>query len=246
MKTDRFQRRFYRDWVSAKNLFKANVNVKETDVTVLSDKPVDKDFIVKRITFYRSQIESYIAKDRRFLVNLKPLAVELNAPFIVKKMAAAARSAGVGPMAAVAGAIAQCLARDLLKTGVKDVIIENGGDIFLKLSRPCVVSIYAGRSRIWKGLRIRISRQKNSIGVCTSSGTIGHSLSFGRAESVVILAKDAFLADAVATATANRVQNKDSLQPALEFARSIKGVLSAVIIFKNNLASFGKGFEFVK
>ena len=113
MKTDRFQRRFYRDWVSAKNLFKANVNVKETDVTVLSDKPVDKDFIVKRITFYRSQIESYIAKDRRFLVNLKPLAVELNAPFIVKKMAAAARSAGVGPMAAVAGAIAQCLARDL-------------------------------------------------------------------------------------------------------------------------------------
>jgi uncharacterized protein len=109
-----------------------------------------------------------------------------------------------------------------------------------------VVSIYSGRSRLWKGLRIKISRQKKPIGVCTSSGTLGHSLSFGRAESVVILAKDAFLADAVATATANRVQNKDSLQPALEFSRAIKGVLGAVIIFKNNLASFGEGFEFVK
>ncbi len=246
MKTDKFQRRFYRDWVSAKDLFKANVSVKETDVTILSDKPVDKDFTVKKINFYRSQIENYITRDRRFLVSLKPLAIELSAPSIVKKMAAAAKSAGVGPMAAVAGAIAQCLGRDFLRVGFKNVIVENGGDIFLKLSRPCIVSIYAGRSKRWKGLKIRISRQKSSIGVCASSGTIGHSLSFGRAESVVILARDAFLADAVATATANRVQNKDSLQPALEFARSIKGVLGAVVIFKNNLASFGKGFEFVK
>lgn len=246
MKTDRFQRRFYRDWVTAKGLFKANVSVKETDITVLSDRPIDKDLIAKKINFYRGQIEDYIARDRRFLVSLKPLAVELSAPFIVKKMAAVAKSAGVGPMAAVAGAIAQCLGRDFLRAGFKNVIIENGGDIFLKLSRPFIISIYAGRSRRWKDLRIRISRQKKSIGICTSSGTIGHSLSFGRAESVVILAKDAFLADAVATATANRVQNKNSLQPALEFARSVKSVLGAVIIFKNNLASFGEGFEFVK
>jgi len=246
MKTDKFQRRFYRDQVSAKDLFKLTVSVKETDVTILSNKPIDKDCAVKQITFYRNQIESYIDKDRRFLVSLKPLAVELNAPPIVKKMAAAARSAGVGPMAAVAGAIAECLGREFLRQGFKDIIIENGGDIFLKLSRPCKVSIYTGRSKLWKGLGIKILPQKRPVGICTSSSTIGHSLSFGRADSAVILAKDAALADAVATATCNRVQDKKSLAPALEFARSVGGVFGAVIIFKNNLASFGEEFEFLK
>ena len=246
MKTDKFQPRFYRNWLTAKDLFKAAVSVKETDVTILSDQPIDKHFALNRITFYRNQIEDYIAKDRRFLRTLKPLEVELNAPFIVKKMALAAKAAGVGPMAVVAGAIAECLGRDFLRQGVKEIVIENGGDIFLKLSRPGNVAIYSGRAKLWKGLGIKVALRKEPIGICASSGTIGHSLSFGRADSVVILAKDAFLADAVATATCNRVQDKNSLATALEFARSVAGVFGAIIIFKNNLASFGELFEFVK
>ncbi|MFA5156540.1 MAG: UPF0280 family protein [Candidatus Omnitrophota bacterium] len=246
MKTAKFQPRFYRQWLTAKGLFKTGVRVKETDLMILSDKPIDRDFCAERISFYRSQIENYIAKDPRFSSSLKPLAVELKAAPIIKKMAVAARLAGVGPMAAVAGALAECLGRDLLRRGAKDIIIENGGDIFLKISRPCKAAIYSGRSKLWSGLGIEIMPQKKAMGVCASSATIGHSLSFGQAESVVILAKDAFLADAAATATCNRTQGKNSLGQALGFARSIKGVFGAVVIFKNNLACFGKGFRLAK
>jgi uncharacterized protein len=246
MKTGKFQPRFYRSWISAKGLRRLDVSVKETDLTILSDKPVEKKFAEERIRFYRGQIEEYITRDPRFFSSLKPLVVELGAAAVVKKMAAAAKLAGVGPMAAVAGALAECLGRDILRRGAKEVIIENGGDIFLKLSRPCRAAIYSGKSKLWQGLAIQIKPRKGPIGLCTSSATIGHSLSFGSAESVVILAKDAFLADAVATATCNRVQDKKSLSAALAFARSIKGVFGAVAVIKNNLASFGKGFEFVK
>jgi len=245
MKTNQYQRRFYRDWVKAKDLTFSCVNFKETDLQILTDKPLDKEFVQERIRLYRWDIENYIIKDRRFLTALKPIEVELNAPPIVKEMSASARLAGVGPMAAVAGAIAQFIGKDLLKKGYKDVIIENGGDVFLASRKSRVVRIYTGLPKIWKNLSIKIAPKGTPLGICTSSGTIGHSLSFGSADSVVILSKNAGLADAVATAVANRVQSKEDLQAALKFARSVKGVKGVIIIAKNNLASWGK-FKFVK
>jgi len=246
MKTARFQRRFYRQWVTAKGLFRTEIGIKETDVTILTDRQIDSGFAAKRIGLYRGQIEDYITRAPQFLTSLKPLAVELKAPRIIRQMAAAAKSAGVGPMAAVAGAVAESLGRDLLRQGAKDVIIENGGDIFLKIRRPCNIAVYSGRAKLWRGLGIRVMPRTRPMGICTSSATIGHSLSFGKAEGVVILAKDAFLADAVATATCNRTQDADSLEQALKFAGSIKGVFGAVIVMKGNLACFGKGFELVR
>ena len=245
MKTNQYQRRFYRDWVKAKDLRFSCVNFKETDLQILTDKPLDKEFVRERIHLYRWDIENYIIKDRRFLTALKPIEVELNAPPIVKEMNAAAKLANVGPMAAVAGAIAQFIGKDLLKKGYKDVIIENGGDIFLASRRSRVVRIYTGLPKIWKNLSIKIAPRAMPLGICTSSGTIGHSLSFGSADSVVILSKNAALADAAATAVSNRVQSKEDLQNALKFVRSIKGLKGAIIITKNNLASWGE-FKFVK
>ena len=218
---------------------------KETDLQILTDKPLDKDFIKERIRAYRWDIEGYIVRERRFLAALKPIAVELNAPPIIKEMGKAAKSANVGPMAGVAGAIAQFLGRDLLSKGYREVIIENGGDIFLKTTKTRAVGIYAGRSKLWRGLNLKIRPKDTPLGICTSSGTTGHSLSFGRADAVVILSANAILADAAATATANRVQSKADLQKALDFARLIKGICGAVIILKNNLVSWGK-IEFVK
>ncbi len=245
MKTNKYQRRFYRDWVKAKDLKFAYFNYKETDLQILTDKPLDKAFVEERMRLYRWDIENYIIKDRRFLTALKPIEVELNAPAIIKEMNEAAKSADVGPMASVAGAIVQSLGRDLLKKGYKDVIIENGGDIFLASRKTRVVRIYTGLPKIWKDLSIKINPKNTPLGICTSSGSVGHSLSFGRADSVVILAKDASLADAVATATTNRVQSKEDLQEALKFARSIRGVKGVVIILKNNLVSWGE-VKFVK
>jgi len=245
MKTNKYQKRFYRDWVKNKDLYQARVIVRETDLQVLTDKPVDEVFIKERINLYRRNIEDYIAKDRRFLTTLKPLAVELNAPPIVKEMAKAASCANVGPMAAVAGAVAEFLGRDLLRIGYKDVVIENGGDIFLAERKACKVGIYGGKLKLFKGLSLKIKAEDTPMGICTSSGTIGHSLSFGLADSVTILSKNASLADAVATAVANRVRSKNDLQKSVDFAKSIKGILGVIIIIKSHLISWGK-VEFAK
>lgn len=244
MKTDKYRIRFYRDWIKAQGLHSSRIAVKETDLQILTDKPLNENFLRERINNYRFAIEGYIAKERRFLTSLKPIEVELNAPLIVRKMARAAKLAGVGPMAAVAGAIAESLAKELSRRGFKEVIIENGGDIFLKTIKPRKVGIYAGKSRLWQNLCLKIRPEYTPISICASSGRVGHSLSFGCADSVVILSKDAFLADAVATATCNRIKRKADLKPALNFARSVKGISGIVVIFKNNLASWGEELEF--
>jgi len=240
MKTNKYQRRFYRDWIKPSQMHLLHIMEKETDLEILTDKPVDKDFVKERIHALRWDIEHYINKDRRFLVGLKPVEVELNAPLIVREMAKQARRANVGPMAAVAGAVAEFLARDLLKKKYKEVIIENGGDIFMKINKPRAIGIYSGRSNAWRNLALKIKPKDTPLGICTSSGTIGHSLSFGRADSVVILARSASLADAVATTCANRVNSKKDMQNALDCARAIPGVLGVVIIMGKDLLSWGK------
>jgi len=219
--------------------------VRETDLQILTDKPVNKGFVEGRINDYRRNIEDYIAKDRRFLTTLKPITVELQAPPIVKRMAQAARHANVGPMAAVAGAIAEFLGRDLLRKGYKDVIIENGGDIFIAATKMRKIGIYAGKSRLLNKLSLKIESQDTPISICTSSGTIGHSLSFGLADAVTIISKNASLADAAATAVGNRVSSRHDLQKAVACARNIKGVLGVIIIINKHLTSWGN-VEFVK
>lgn len=245
MKTHRYQHRFYRNWATAKNLQTTHLVAKETDLYILTDKKLDQNFIKEKIRAYRWDIESYIDKDRRFLVSLKPIEVELTAPPIIQTMSKVAKLANVGPMSAIAGAIAEFLGKDLLRRGFKDVIIENGGDIFVECRRDVTVGIYAGRSRFSRTLHLKLKTKDMPLGVCSSSGTFGHSLSFGSADSVIIIAKSASLADAVATATGNRVNSKENLPTAMDFARSIRGVEGALIIFKNKLIASGN-IELVK
>lgn len=239
MKTVKYQKRFYRDWVYPKGLFQERIMVQETDLQILTDKLLDKKFLVNKIKYYRGQIEKYITRDERFLNSLKPIVVEINSPPIVREMAKAAKKANVGPMAAVAGAIAQFLGVSLLKKGYKDVIIENGGDIFLKIIRPIIVGIYSGRSRLSKNIFLKIKSKNSAMGICASSGTIGHSLSFGCADSVVIVSKSAILSDAVATAVGNLILSPKDLPSGIAFCRGIKGISGALIILKNKLACWG-------
>ena len=247
MKTARYQKRFYRDWVYPKGLYKEEIMMRETDVQILTDKPLDKDFAIKRIAFYRGQIENYINyKDKRFLTSLKPIEVELRAPAIIKEMARQAKIANVGPMAAVAGAIAQFLGRDLLKKGYREVIIENGGDIFLRVKRRIQVGLYHGKNKVLNALCLKIKAQDKPMGICASFGAVGHSLSFGSADSVIIISGNAALADAVATATANRVNSKDDFNKAIAFARSIKGVCGVIIVLGPHLAAWGKRVALAK
>lgn len=239
MKGKGYQRRFYRDWPGSRGLVSLCVAEQETDLKILSDKPVDKDRVSSRIRALRRDIENYIRRDSRFLASLKPVSIELGAAAIVRRMAEASKKAGVGPMAAVAGAIADFLGRELCKIGYKEIIIENGGDLFLKINRQRLIGFYAGSRSRFNKLGILLKPQQTPLGICTSSATLGHSLSFGRADSATILAKDAGLADAVATAACNRVRSLKDMPAALEFARRIPGVSAAVLIMRNRLLCWG-------
>jgi len=221
-------------------LYSTHIVVKETDLQILTDRPIDVKFVTERIRLYRWQIENYISKDRRFNTSLKPISVELGAPAVVKEMSKAAKIVNVGPMAAVAGAIAQAVGSDLLKEGYGEVIVENGGDIFLKVKETRSVGIYANKNNIFNNLSLKIRPSDTPLGICASSGRVGHSLSFGNADSVIVLAKNAGLADAAATATGNLVKSAQDFKKALAFIQSIKGIKGCVIILKNNLASRGK------
>jgi len=245
MKSNAYQRRFYRDWIKARDLHLTHIVAKETDLEIMTSRPIDTKFIEEKIRQYRWDIENYITRDRRFLFALKPIDVELTASPLIKEMSQQARKANVGPMACVAGAIAEFLGKELLKEGHKDVIVENGGDIFIRTTKVRRIGFYAGRSKLWNKLCLEVRPKDTPLGICTSSGTIGHSLSFGLADSVVIISKNTSLADAVATATCNRINSRQDLQGALDFARGIKGVSGAVIIFKNNMLSWGQ-VEFSK
>jgi len=240
MKSNKYERRFYRNWIRAKDLYLTRISVKETDLQILTDKPIEKNFLKERVSAYRQDIEGYIAKDRRFFTSLKPIPVELHAPAIVRAMAKGAKKANVGPMAAVAGAIAQYIGKDLLRRGVGEVIIENGGDIFMKTKKIRYLGIYAGRSKLSGKFSLRIHPADTPLGVATSSGSVGHSLNFGNADAVVILGKDALLADSVATATANLVESANDFRKAIDFAKKIPQICGILIILKDNLAIWGK------
>lgn len=164
---------------------------------------------VADITERNRELLGYIAGHPDFLHALEPVPVGRNAPPIVRAMARAARRAGVGPMAAVAGAIAESALRAMMAVGAVHALVDNGGDIAMILAEPVTVGVFAGDSPI-RDLALRFAPGPRVVSVCTSSGTVGHSLSFGCADAATVIAGDATLADAVATALGNSVRSLDS------------------------------------
>jgi len=236
-------RRTYRALFREEDLFFFEVKVKETDLCVgVRAERFTPDLVwlvEKKVKQERALLEAYIEKDPIFLKTLQPHRPLPDAPGIAVAMAEAAAAAGVGPMAAVAGAFAD-LVGQLLTRYSRDVIVENGGDIFLKSTRKRRVGIFAGNSPLSHRMAIEIPPNYTPLGICTSSGTVGHSLSFGRADAAVILAGTATLADAAATAVGNRVQTPADIEKALAFAREIPGVAGAVVIIGDALGVWGK------
>jgi ApbE superfamily uncharacterized protein (UPF0280 family) len=236
-----YNKRTYRHAVQAGDQVSTLVSVKETDLHILAARNVTEEtyHLVHR---YRNQLESYIASHPDFLTALIPLEQDPLAPPIVKDMLRAAATADVGPMAAVAGAIAEYVGRDLLHLGLDEVMVENGGDIFLKRNRDCVAAIFAGRSPLNQKVGVRITTNLMPAGLCTSSGTVGHSLSLGKADSVTVLAPSALLADAAATKLGNEVKKGDqeSINAALAYAGKIPGLLGVVIICGNFMGAWGE------
>ena len=236
-KKKEYKERFYRRWSESKDLITQEIIVGETDIFVSAEKEIQEvaQGIVKK---YRGELEAYIKEHPEFGSSLKPLGLDLSAPDIIKEMMRSSELAGVGPMASVAGAIAEYTGKQLLSYS-KQIIVENGGDIFVKSGRERTVSVFAGDSPLSNKIFIKIKPQETSLGICTSSGTVGHSLSFGKADACVIISKSTSLADAVATAACNKVQQKQDIRLALEFAISIKGVRGALIICGKDFGVLG-------
>jgi len=234
-------KRDYRQSIHADDLVSSLVSVGETDLHILAARNVTREayHFVHR---YRNQLENYIAAHPGFLTALVPLEQDTLAPPIVKGMLRAAAAADVGPMAAVAGAVAEYVGRDLLGAGVHEVMVENGGDIFLKRNRECVAAIFAGQSPLNRKVGIKIPASLMPVGLCTSSGSVGHSLSLGKADSVTVLAPSALLADAAATRLCNEVTAGDqrNINRALEAARTIRGILGVVIICGKHMGAWGE------
>ncbi len=201
--------------------------------------PELQEWSKQKLREIRSALEKYLLLDPGFgkaLVPYEPLA---SAPGLAQIMAEAGQTAGVGPMAAVAGAVAQEIGQALARRS-RDVIVENGGDIFLKSQIRRLIGIYAGNSILSHRLALEIPPSWTPLGICTSSGTVGHSLSYGLADAVVILAKSTALADAVATATGNRIKQNDDLTEAVDFALNIPGIRGALAIKGNHLSVKGQ------
>ena len=237
IKKPAYQPRTYRHWIEGKDLVEFTVTVKETDLYIRASSNLQRK--AQRITLkYRRQLENYIEQNPVFAASLEPLRVPENAPVIVGRMAEAGRKAGVGPMAAVAGAIAECVGRELLDYS-PEIIVENGGDIFIKTTRKSTVGVYAGDSPLTGKIGLEIKPQDTPLGICTSSGTVGHSLSYGRADAVVVVSASVALADAAATAIGNRVQSHEDIDSAIEFGRGIEGLKGILLIIGEKVGVWG-------
>jgi ApbE superfamily uncharacterized protein (UPF0280 family) len=233
-----YEPRFYRHWIKDDDLVSFEVAVKQTDLYIRSRRNL-KDKALDSVLKHRGPLESYIGRHPLFLTTLDPYQAEAEAPAIVKEMAGVSQLTGVGPMAAVAGAIAEAVGRDLLAFS-PEVIVENGGDIFLKISKKRLVGIYAGQSSFTEKIALEIMPRETPLGVCTSSGTVGHSLSLGSADAVVVLSPSTALADAAATALGNIVKAADDIPEAIEKARSIEGLRGLVVIVGDKMGVWGK------
>ena len=210
-----FSQRTYRKRVSGTGLTRFHVVCQETDMMIQADRLLD-DEAREQVLACRGQIEGYIERYQGFATTLRPWKEEAFAPEIVRTMIAAGRAAGVGPMAAVAGALAETVGRWLMKFS-RQVVVENGGDVFLKTDEPVVAGLFAGNSPLSMKVGIHVPAAHDGIALCTSSGTVGHSLSTGSADAVCVVSPSCALADAAATAIGNRILSSGDIKTAIAF-----------------------------
>jgi ApbE superfamily uncharacterized protein (UPF0280 family) len=197
-------------------------------------------YTMDRILYYRKVLEEHIKLHSEFRDSLTPVVAPGGVHQIITAMSEAALTAGTGPMSAVAGAVAEYICRDLLtEFDAEEVIIENGGDIFLKLAAPATVAVYAGSSPLSEKIALQPAPAETPLAFCCSSGTVGHSLSFGLADACMIACRNGALADAWATAFCNEVKDKTMAGPVTEKATETAGILSAVIIIGDQVSMGG-------
>ena len=198
------------------------------------------DAVTAEIVRQRRILEEYIALHPDFRQSLEPLELLAGAPEVAQSMARAAKLVGVGPMAAVAGAMAQFAGQSALDAGVQEVIVDNGGDIYICAVEPVIIGLKTGTADLGDRLAFSLQADDTPISICSSSGMMGHSMSLGECDLATVVAKDAALADAAATKAANLVRDIDDLDSALENISVIRGVDGVMIVKGARVGMAGK------
>ena len=198
------------------------------------------DAAVSEILRQRRILEEYIERHTDFRLSLEPLELLCDAPEVAKRMARAAELVGVGPMAAVAGAMAQCAAEAGIGAGASEAIVENGGDIYIKAAEPVIIALVTGAEKPANSLGLALEPSDTPISICSSSGKMGHSKSLGRCDLAAVIACDAAVADAAATHGANLVSSIEDVDLALESIVGIEGVDGAIIVQGDRVGLAGK------
>lgn len=236
-------RKVYRVCHQKQGLVAFNVTVKETNLNIQAESNLSEQ-ATRAILTCRQYIENHIAHVPRFADSLTPLPDPGIVPKIISDMNMAAKITGVGPMAAVAGAVAQSVGKELIQW-TPNVLVENGGDIYVKSDTSTIFTIYAGQSPLSMKTGIRVAQRPDAFAMCTSSGTVGHSKSFGKADAVTVLAQCCAIADAAATALCNQVQTPKDIEKAIAAGRSMAGVQGIVIISGKQIGLWG-ALELIK
>ncbi|MDI6450084.1 UPF0280 family protein [Anaerobaca lacustris] len=188
------------------------------------------DAVTHEIVRQRQILEDYIRRHPAFGASFEPVELLPEAPEVARRMAQAARAVGVGPMAAVAGAMAQWAAEAGLKAGAAEAIVDNGGDIYLQAAGPVIVGLHAGMGKPANRLAFSLQPADTPVAICSSSGRMGHSTSLGQCDLATVVARDAALADAAATLAANLVRTVEDVDAALEHIVAIDGIDGLVVV----------------
>jgi len=229
-----------------RKLFRQAFTLKETHCNIISDQPKGVVTAIASIKRNREQLEQYRKENPKFFWSLKPVSIP-HQPLVAKLMTEAATNAKVGPMAAVAGVLADLAVKDMLSAGCKLAVVENGGEVAAVSDEPVDVAFAAGDEPLSKKFCFRLT--DFPVGIGTSSGRFSHALSFGDAEAATVFCKTAALADAAATAVCNTVKGEDvndAINRGIEVAKAIQGVGGVFILYRNCVGTWGKVPEFIK
>ena len=239
-----FQPRTYRNQFNIERFQSFEIKHLETGLWIgvnpSSFKEKMKAVAFDKIKELRIRLDEYILSEPFFKKSLKPFQPAENAPGEAKEMAAAAEKAGIGPMSAVAGLFAREVGEALLQNfSVEEMVIENGGDIFALLKDELMLSVFAGESPLSERIGLVIPPEKSKLGICTSAGTVGPSLSFGNADAVVVICEDVLLADAFATAFGNKVKTPNDVEKVINQSEKYPEILSMLIVCEDKIGIRG-------
>lgn len=232
------ENRSYRQQMKNPDLIPFQVIEQESDLFIQASTFLEDETRIA-LRYYRRILDNYIRENPSFKTTLKPYPPDKKAPPMIREMIEVSAICNVGPMAAVAGCISQYVAHHLLQY-TDDLIIENGGDLYLKSPYIRKVIIYAGSSPLSNRIVLHIDSRDKGMGVCTSSGTVGPSFSMGKADAVTVISGSAALADAAATALGNLIQKKEDIEKGLDCAKSITGLIGVVIIIEDRMGMWGE------